>query len=120
MADDPLTKQLDQSLTEETKSINERLARADSVLGQGSRPARKRKPKPPPPEKRRKSWVHGTFSFRAYDHALLEELQKRCLQSAHYASKSGLVRAGLHTLAKMNSADLVRAVKRVDKSKADT
>ena len=115
MVDDPLAKQLAQSLAKESKSIQERMARADSVLGQGSRSPRKRNPKPESPKRRPKSWVHGTFSFRAPDHALLEDLQKRCLQAAHYANKSLLVRAGLFALAKLNSADLVRMVKSVEK-----
>ena len=58
-----------------------------------------------------------TFSFPDFDYVLLSELQQRCLQGGHYASKSELVRAGLKALIQMKSDELLRTAQAVEKLK---
>ena len=51
------------------------------------------------------------------NYVLLSELQQRCLQGGHHASKSELVRAGLKALIQMKSDELLRTAQAVEKLK---
>lgn len=46
--------------------------------------------------------VRDSFSIPVSDHELIEQLQQRALSGKVSASKSELVRAGLHALNRMN------------------
>lgn len=116
MSKDPLSGALTKSLHDESASVDERFERADRLLGgagQGSRPVRHAKPRP----RKKVPVVRDTFSFPEFDYALLSELQQRCLDSGHSASKSELVRAGLKALALMKPPELLKATRAVEKLK---
>ena len=105
MRKDPLGG-LAQSLQDENAAVEERFERAGRVLGeQGSSPRKK------------ELAIRDTFSFPDFDYVFLSELQQRCLQSGHHASKSELVRAGLKALIQMKPADLLQAIQAVEKLK---
>ena len=105
---DPLSG-LDRSLQAETQAVNQRFRDADRF----TRPRRQRQPKPAS----RAVTVRDTFSFPQPDHELLSELQGRCLADGFIASKSELVRAGLHALARMRPQALRQAVDVLEKLK---
>lgn len=105
MSKDPLGN-LAQSLQDENAAVEDRFDRAGRILGGRERAHGKKA-----------SVIRDTFSFPDFDHVLLSELQKRCLQVGHYVSKSELVRAGLKTMARMDPDDLLRTVQAVEKLK---
>ncbi len=78
---------LGRTLTDAAAAAERRFDDADRIMG-GRSPAR-----------RDANAVRATFSFPPDDHALLADLQARCLAASFQASKSELVRAGLHALA---------------------
>lgn len=89
---DPLSG-LTRSLDAETDAVRKRFNDADRFTSPPPAP----RPKPPA----RGGTVRDTFSFPPDDHGLLAELQSRCYAAGFSASKSELVRAGLHALADM-------------------
>jgi hypothetical protein len=115
MTNDPLGGALAKSLHDENAAVDERFERAERVLGgQGTgRPARHAKR----PAQKKVPVVRDTFSFPEFDYALLSQLQQRCLDGGHNASKSELVRAGLKALAQMKDAHLLKAARAVEKLK---
>ena len=103
---DPLSS-LDRSLQAETQAVNQRFRDADRF----TQPRRQRRPAV------RAATVRDTFSFPQTDHELLSELQGRCLADGFIASKSELVRAGLHALARMRPQALRQTVEVLEKRK---
>src|SRR4051794_33417130 len=51
--------------------------------------------------------VREIVSMPASDVELLTSLRERCLASGHFVSKSAMVRAGLHALARMSNDEIV-------------
>ena len=107
---DPLSG-LDRSLQAETQAVSRRFSDADRF----TQPRRRRQPQPKPAH--RTATVRDTFSFPQPDHELLSELQGRCLADGFIASKSELVRAGLHALARMRPEALRKAIAGLEKRK---
>ena len=89
---DPLGN-LGRSLAAESAAVEQRFDTADRLAT--------------PPAK---TAVRANFSFPASDHALLADLQDRCLAASFQATKSELVRAGLHALAALPPEGLREAV----------
>lgn len=106
---DPLSG-LDRSLQAETQAVHQRFRDADRF----SQP---RQSRIQPKLASRAVTVRDTFSFPQPDHELLSELQGRCLSDGFIASKSALVRAGLHALARMKPQALRQAVEALEKRK---
>jgi len=92
---DPLVGNLGSSLAAESAALEQRFDTADRLAGA-----------PLPAE----TAVRATFSFPRSDHALLADLQARCLAAQVQVSKSELVRAGLHALAALPPEALRAAV----------
>ena len=109
---DPLSG-LDRSLQAETKAVNQRFRDADRFTQSRRRPQSPPRPKPAG----RTATVRDTFSFPQPDHEMLSELQGRCLADGFIASKSELVRAGLHALARMRPEALRQAIAGLEKRK---
>ena len=107
---DPLSG-LDRSLQAETQAVNQRFSDADRF----TQPRRSRPLQPSPSG--RAATIRDTFSFPQPDHELLSELQGRCLADGFIASKSELVRAGLHALARMRPQALRQTVEVLEKRK---
>ena len=101
---DPLSG-LDRSLQAETKAVHRRFSDADRFT--------QAQPQPP----RHSTTVRDTFSFPEPDHQLLSKLQERCLSNGFAASKSELVRAGLHALTQMTPQVFRQAIAALDKIK---
>lgn len=66
---------------------------------------------------RRGGAIRDTFSFPRDDHRLFEELQQRCYAAGFSASKSELVRAGLHALADMPAPAFATVLAALEKLK---
>ena len=109
---DPLSG-LDRSLQAETKAVNQRFRDADRFTQPRRRPQSPPRPKPAG----RTATVRDTFSFPQPDHEMLSELQGRCLADGFITSKSELVRAGLHALARMRPEALRQAIAGLEKRK---
>ena len=105
---DPLSG-LDRSLLAETQAVDQRFRDADRFT-QSPGPAR---PKP----SAHTATVRDTFSFPQSDHELLAKLQDRCLTDGFTASKSELVRAGLHALAQMTPQAFRQVIDALEKLK---
>ena len=106
---DPLSR-LDRSLQAETQAVHRRFNDADRF----TQPRRTRPQLKPGGGT---ATVRDTFSFPQPDHELLSELQGRCLADGFTASKSELVRAGLHALARMKLQVLRQTVESLEKRK---
>ena len=98
-------------MTLDTDHLHE-LARELHPLTEPHPPAPRYPPRPP-----RQTVIRDHFSFPPDDHALLAELQARCLQSGFAVTKSELVRAGLHILHSLPAAALRAAHGRLQKVK---
>ncbi len=104
---DPLSG-LARSLDDETAAVEKRFSDADRfTAGKTARPA---------PSTRR-TIVRDTFSFPRDDHDLIAELQRRCFSAGFSATKSELVRAGLHALAAMTDPAFADTIGGVEKLK---
>ena len=117
---DPLSG-LGRSLDAETDAVRKRFTDADRFTSAPpappATPPGRNAPPPQPRRKRRGSTVRDTFSFPRDDHRLFEELQQRCYAGGFSASKSELVRAGLHALAAMSPAAFANALAGLEKLK---
>lgn len=103
---DPLAASLERSLDDERAAVERRFNDADrhAAATTTSPPAT---PKP--------AVIRANFSFPAADHELLEELQSRCYAAGFSASRSELVRAGLHVLTDLADRPFKTALSRVEK-----
>ena len=64
-----------------------------------------------------RSTVRDAFSFPAADHARIAELQARCIAGGWSATKSEIVRAGLHALADLTDSSFQRTLDGLEKLK---
>lgn len=104
---DPLSG-LARSLDDETAAVEKRFSDADRVTaGKAARP----------PQLPRRTIVRDTFSFPRGDHDLIAELRHRCFSAGFSATKSELVRAGLHALAAMPAPTFANTIAGVEKLK---
>ncbi len=93
MAKRNLKTALGASMQEETDPTQARLAKADSYFEAQATPAA--------PTAQTKV-VRDGFSMPADDYALIAELQAQCLKAGIAATKSEVLRAGLHALRQMS------------------
>ena len=114
---DPLSG-LDASLDAESSVVAKRFTDAERFTSQGQRrasstrhahAAHAERDAPHPPV------VRDAFSFPATDHQLIAQLQARCLADGWTATKSELVRAGLHALAAMQAPAFRQALRNLEK-----
>ena len=114
---------LSKSLEAEDDAVRSRFEKADSLFSskrkkakhpkvEGEQGRQPKKPKSPKPKV-----IRDSFSLPKDDYELIKDLQKRCLGLARNASKSELVRAGLHALIKMSDAELVKTLGVLEKVK---
>jgi hypothetical protein len=108
---------LSDSLKAESDSVAERFKKADSVfLNKETEKNRDHTASEPPVEASRKV-VRDSFTFPMEDVEQIHDLISRCLGSALSTNKSEIVRAGLYALKNMTDAELVEAVKVLEKVK---
>jgi hypothetical protein len=108
---------LPDSLKAESDSVAERSKKADSVfLNKETEKNSDHTVSESPVEASRKV-VRDSFTFPMEDAELIRDLMSRCLGSALGTNKSEIVRAGLYALKNMTDAELVEAVKVLEKVK---
>ena len=78
MGKDPLSGALSRSLQDEDTAVEQRFARADSILGGQGKQRAVLPATPAPPSKERA--VRATFTLAEADSELLPALQQRCLE----------------------------------------
>ncbi|MBD2261031.1 hypothetical protein H6G13_26010 [Pseudanabaena sp. FACHB-2040] len=68
-------------------------------------------------EQEQEKVVRDSFTLPSSDYELIALLKQRCLGSAVNASKSEIIRAGLHALRNMEDKDLLAIVEGLEKVK---
>jgi len=99
-----LDSKLRSSIDEQERFVQERFDKADSMLI---------KPLPSSPSiaiQTASRVVRDTFSMPPEDNALIFELRTKAAKAGHIATKSDIVRAGLHALSTLNEQELVNAI----------
>jgi hypothetical protein len=61
--------------------------------------------------------VRDSFTMPQTDYAIIAELKQKALKAGEHIKKSELLRAGLHELSKLNSAQLKKTVSGLEKIK---
>lgn len=97
---DPLARNLERSLAEETAAVERRFAIADRHAGRE-------------PAAAARNVIRSSFSFPADDHALFDLLLQRAIAAGVSTTRSALVRAGLHALARLDENELRAALGRL-------
>ena len=113
------------SLNNEQDAVQKRFELAESVLEKkapkiqtpkaSSKVAVIASPKPKPLQEK---VIRDTFSLPQTDYTLIDALRKRCLKAETSATKSEIIRAGLHALSAMNNQELTQTLKSLQKVKA--
>jgi len=101
---------LDTTAERQDEALQKRFEKADSILLKSAAPT---------PEKplQRSAVVRDTYSMPPSDCALIDRLRTTAARVGCIASKSEIVRAGLHALCRLNGPDLVEVIKRLEKMK---
>lgn len=68
------------------------------------------------PEKKQKV-IRDSFTLPSGDYELIASIRQRCLKSAVNATKSEVIRAGLHILQSLSDEELIRAIESLEKVK---
>ena len=92
---DTLAQNLKRSLADETDAVRRRFANADRHSQADTATG---------------NVIRSSFSFPPEDHALFDLLLQKAIAAGVATTKSALVRAGLHALVRMPSADLREAL----------
>lgn len=61
--------------------------------------------------------IRDSFTMPSRDYKKITQLREKCLKAGHSATKSEILRAGLHALEGMSADDLRRVVQSVEKVK---
>lgn len=61
--------------------------------------------------------IRDSFTMPSRDYKKITQLREKCLKAGHSATKSEILRAGLHALEEMSAEDLQRVVQSVEKVK---
>lgn len=113
MAKKDLGSALGESLQAERATVNERIAKVETLLTGGQQI-----PEPvTEPEPKQNKVVRDGFSMPSNDYALIAELQDKMLELKMSATKSEVVRAGLHALNQLNAEDLQHIFTMLEKVK---
>jgi hypothetical protein len=99
------------TVAHQDQALEDRFAKADSILLKTPAPA----PEPvPAPQK--SSVVRDTFSLPPSDYALIDALRRTAAKEGRIStSKSEVIRAGLQVLRLLEGQDLMQALDRLDK-----
>ncbi|MHC5719383.1 MAG: hypothetical protein ACYTX0_46875, partial [Nostoc sp.] len=61
--------------------------------------------------------IRDSFTLPSGDYELIATIRQRCLKSAVNATKSEVIRAGLHILQSLSDKELIRAIESLEKVK---
>jgi len=110
---------LTKSVEQEREAVEDRFARAESILG-NKKPERKKvetiKPAPKPKSEKPKV-IRDSFTLPEGDYKLITTIREKCLKFGFDANKGEIVRAGLRILAELKADELRKAVESVERVK---
>jgi hypothetical protein len=106
MAKKDFSAALNTSLDAEARAVDDRFSRADAYYGGKEEKAVKQ---PHSPLRKPKA-VRDIFTMPPDDHALIDKLRKTCTRADIDATKSLIIRAGLHALNTMPETELLELV----------
>lgn len=117
---------LTSSLRAEDEAVRNRFQQAESLLEEKTQQASpqqgnlqkslKEKEDALQPEKKQKV-IRDSFTLPSGDYELITTIRQRCLKSAVNATKSEVIRAGLHLLQSLSDEELIRAIESLEKVK---
>lgn len=115
---------LTSSLRAEDEAVRNRFQQAESLLEEKTQQASPQQgnlqesPKEDDlqPEKKQKV-IRDSFTLPSGDYELIATIRQRCLKSAVNATKSEVIRAGLHILQSLSDEELIRAIESLEKVK---
>lgn len=115
---------LTSSLRAEDEAVRNRFQQAESLLDDKTQQADpqpsnlQQSPKEDAlqPEKNSKV-IRDSFTLPSGDYELIATIRQRCLKSAVNATKSEVIRAGLHILQSLSDEELLRAIESLEKVK---
>ena len=110
MSQKDMKSRLAKSINDETQAVKKKFENADNAL-EASHSKNKQ------PTTTAKKVIRDSFTFPTQDIELLKELKDRSLKCAINATKSEIVRAGLHALSSMSDKELVKILQEVEKIK---
>lgn len=118
MAREDIRKALGASLKAEEQSIQSRFEKAEAVLGRKpAEPRVREKAKPKPRPVKQDRVIRDSFTLPKTDYDLISTLKKRAMKLGVSATKSELVRAGLHALTQLSDDRLATVIEKLDKVK---
>jgi hypothetical protein len=98
MAERDMAVALSASLNSEERSITERIAKAEIILGGNQSLASAKR--------QREKIIRDGFSMPAGDHALIAAIQRTAMQAGFHMTKSEIFRAALRVLSTLSAEDL--------------
>lgn len=115
---------LTSSLKAEDEAVRNRFEQAERLLEEKTQQAssqpinlqRSQREDAPQPEKKEKV-IRDSFTLPSDDYELIATIRQRCLKSAVNATKSEVIRAGLHILQSLSDEELIRAIESLEKVK---
>jgi hypothetical protein len=107
MAKKDFSAALNTSLDAEARAVDDRFSKADAYYGDKKEKAANQ-PYSPAPQKAKA--VRDIFTMPPDDHALIDKLRKTCTRADIDATKSLIIRAGLHALNSMPETELLELV----------
>ena len=115
---------LSSSLRAEDEAVRNRFEKAESLLqdksNQVAAPATDKQQLPedaPPPTPKQKKVIRDSFTLPGGDYELIATIRQRCLKLAVNATKSEVIRAGLHIQMSLSDEELVQVMERLEKVK---
>lgn len=99
---------LGRSIKTEEQALEARFEKADALFE-----TKQQRAAAPAPER----VIRDSFTLPAADYQLIGELRTRCLRLATNATKSELIRAGLHALQQMPNEELLKLIQNLPKVK---
>jgi hypothetical protein len=113
---------LTSSLKAEDEAVRSRFEKAENLLdNKALEPANYSKDElqheKQQPTVQKEKVIRDSFTLPSGDYELIAEIRQRCLNSALNATKSEVIRAGLHILMSLSDDDLVNAIENLEKIK---
>lgn len=113
------------SLKAEDEAVRSRFEKAESLLEKKSNPVadqstdkqQQGKEKDITPPAPKEKVIRDSFTLPSGDYELITIIRQRCLKSAVNATKSEVIRAGLHILESLSDEELIQVIKRLEKVK---
>lgn len=113
---------LSNSIKAENEAVKDRFERAESLLG--NKPEQEGQTEEFSQEKnnskeqtKKDKVIRDSFTLPSEDYELITELRQRCLKSAFNATKSEVIRAGLHALTELTDEKLLKVLGSLTKVK---